>query len=760
MEEVHISIGGMHCASCSNVLTRALKKVGGVVDANVNYSTEQATVSYDPLITKVKHLVDAITKKGYEAIPLDQQVEEPQEEIQKKEAVESTKKKKIDPHILKEKREKRELEHIKRLFRISLIFSVPAFIVGMFFMEDSLFFVGYDLPLAMVLVFVLATPVQFVVGARFYKGAWVALKNKTFNMDSLIAIGTSAAYFYSFYIVFFAIEKSGQYFETAATIITLILMGKMFELTAKGKTSEAIKKLMQLTPKIATIIRNGKEMLIPIDDVIKGDVIVIKPGGIIPVDGIITEGRTSIDESMITGESLPVSKEKGEGVIGGTVNKHGSFKFEATKIGAETTLARIIKLIEEAQGKKAPIQRIADTISAYFVPVIIIIALIAFSYWGWFSPEGIAFGIIAAVSVLVIACPCSLGLATPTAIMVGTGLGAKHGILIKGGDTLETAHKLKYVIFDKTGTITHGEPTVTDIITTNNMNKMKLLEIAASIEKGSEHPLADAIVLYAKEKKIKTSSHSHFEAIPGHGIVATLGKKEYYFGNTKLMAKHKIKYKHVEKEMHKLEHQGKTAMLLANKKELLGMVAVADTMKETSPKAVSALKKMGLKVYMITGDNERTAQAIAKQANIENVFAGVLPEDKANYVKKLQEDGKYKVAMVGDGINDSPALAQADIGIAMGSGTDVAMETGNIVLMKNDLNDVAKAIKLSKLTINKIRQNLFWAFIYNTLGVPIAAGVFYYSTGWLLSPILAGGAMAMSSVSVVTNSLLLKRAKL
>lgn len=776
MEKIDISIGGMHCASCSNIITRSLKKVEGLTDASVNYSTEKASITYDPSVAKVDDILTAITKRGYEAFPLVDNVKSKPKaaSASKKETSVNikptsqknimkempSKEKLVDPHVLKEQREKKEIEHVKHLFIISLIFSIPAFIVGMFLMKDSLFFIGYELPLAMVLVFVLATPVQFVVGARFYKGAWIALKNGTSNMDTLIAIGTSAAYFYSFYIVFFAIEKSGQYFETASTIITLILMGKMLELIAKGKTSEAIKKLMGLTPKIALVLRDCKEMQIPIDDVIMGDVIIIKPGGKIPGDGVILDGKTSIDESMITGESIPVGKKKGDGVIGGTINKHGSFTFTATKIGSETTLSRIIKLIEDAQGKKAPIQRIADLVSAYFVPAIMVIALITLIYWGWFSPQGVAFGIVAAVSVLVIACPCSLGLATPTAIMVGTGLGAKNGILIKGGEALESAHKIKYVVFDKTGTITYGKPTVTDIVVTGKLSQKKLLEVAASIEQGSEHPLAEAIVEHAKSKKMHLSKATHFEAVPGHGISAKLGKDQFYFGNVKLMHKHKIKYSHIEKEMHALENEGKTAMLISNAHELLGIVAVADTIKETSPEAVKALQKLDIEVYMITGDNERTAKAIARQAHIKNVFAGVLPEDKANYVKKLQQDGKFKVAMVGDGINDSPALAQADIGIAMGSGTDVAMETGNVVLMKNDLHDVAKAIKLSKLTMGKIKQNLFWALIYNALGVPIAAGIFYYSTGLLLSPIIAGGAMALSSVSVVTNSLLLKRAKL
>lgn len=775
MKESNLSIGGMHCASCANILTRALKKVDGVSDVNVNYSTEKATVQYDENIANTKKFVAAIEKKGYTALPLDeelteeaqltpvsvqQQVAPAPQTTQEMIMQQPVKKKKLDPHEIKARREKEELEHIKRLFYISLIFSVPAFIVGMFWMEDSLFFTGFEMPLAMVLLFVLATPVQFVVGAIFYKGAWAALKNKSTNMDTLIVLGTTAAYFYSLYVVFFTVEQSGQYFEAATTIITLILMGKMLELIAKGKTSDAIKKLMGLAPKTANVIRDGKEMQVPIDTVMLGDVVVVKPGEKIPVDGEITEGTSSLDESMITGESMPVSKQKGDPVIGGTINKHGSFQFKATKIGANTTLSRIIKLIEDAQGKKAPIQRFADVISSYFVPIVLVIALSAFSFWLWLTPEGIGFAVIAAVSVLVIACPCALGLATPTAIMVGTGLGAKYGVLIKGGDALESAHKLKYVVFDKTGTITKGEPAVTDIVPVGKITEHKLLEIGASIEQGSEHSLADAIVAHAKENKTKLSKATDFKAIPGHGITAYLGRTKYYFGNTKLMKQQKLDTTKITKQMHALENEGKTAMVLATNKEVLGIIAVADVIKETSPKAVKNLTDLGVEVYMITGDNERTAKAIAKQAGIKNIFAEVLPEDKANYVKKLQANGKFKAAMVGDGINDSPALAQADIGIAMGSGTDVAMESGNIVLMKNDLRDVAKAIKLSKVTMTKIKQNLFWAFVYNVLGIPIAAGVFYYSTGWLLSPIIAGGAMAMSSVSVVSNSLLLRYKKL
>ncbi|MBR9700437.1 copper-translocating P-type ATPase [Candidatus Woesearchaeota archaeon] len=738
-------ITGMHCASCSTLLTKSLKRVPGVEDANVNYATGRATVEHN---SDTSSLVFAVEKKGYGATVMGAKTAK----------VETTtvEKKSVDPYEIQADQEKKELDKLTKLFHISLIFSVPAFIVGMFFMEDGIFFFGTEIPGAMVLLFVLATPVQFLIGGQFYKGAWLALKNRSANMDTLIAMGTSAAYFYSIYVVFWVVEETGQYFEAATTIITLILMGKLLELRAKRKTSEAIKSLVGLQPKVALVVRDGKEVKIPVDDVILGDIVVVKPGEKIPVDGTIVEGSSAVDESMITGESIPIEKGKGADVIGGTINKHGSFRFSATKVGANTTLSRIVKLVEDAQGRKAPIQRFADVISSYFVPTIIAVAIITIIVWSVFLKAGLGFGIIAAVSVLVIACPCALGLATPTAIMVGTGKGAKEGILIKGGDSLETAHKLSYVVFDKTGTITNGKPVVTDVIG-------PVLKIAASIEQGSEHPLADAIVEHAKEKGLKIDKATSFKAVPGHGIVAKLGSKTYSFGNEKLMKKVGVTIKD-KGVITKMETEGKTVMLLAEGKTYLGAVAVADTIKKTSSEAVKALHKMGIEVFMITGDNERTAKAIAKQAGIKNVFAGVLPDEKAEYIKRLQDGWKDfkpgRTAMVGDGINDSPALAQADIGIAMGSGTDVAMETGDIVLMRDDLRDVSKAIRLSKLTMGKIKQNLFWAFFYNVMGVPVAAGVLYPAFGLLLSPIIAGGAMALSSVSVVTNSLLLKTKRL
>src|SRR3989344_4399206 len=694
MKTTHLAIGGMHCASCANILTRALSKVPGVASANVNYGTEKATVSHDDAVS-VEQLIAAIESKGYQAIPSSSQ---------------------IDPHAQRLKQQA-EIARYEQLFKLSLLFAVPATIIGMFMMRDGFIFLGYEIPMGMMILFVLATPIQFIVGWQFYQGAWAALKNRSANMDSLIALGTSAAYFYSLYLAFYANEKIGQYFEISAILITFVILGKWLEVKAKGKTSEAIQKLMGLSPKTAVVIRDGKE---------------------------------------ITIQSIPVEKITGSIVIGGTVNKHGSFRFKATKVGTDTTLSRIVKLIEDAQGRKAPIQRFADQISAYFVPIVIFIAIATFFIWHYWIGQEFSFALIAAVSVLVIACPCALGLATPTAIMVGTGEGAHQGILIKGGDALETAHKINYVIFDKTGTLTKGTPEVTDLIALKDSEK-DLLQLAGSLEQESEHPLAEAIVKEAKNKKLTLQRVSGFKAVPGHGITAKIGSKTYFLGNEKLLTQYKISVDKIRTKKTALEEQGKTVMIVANEKEVLGLVAVADTLKETSKEAVQELQDLGVEVYMITGDNERTAKAIARQCGIKNVFAEVLPEDKANNVKKLQEQGK--VAMIGDGINDAPALAQADIGIAMGSGTDVAMETGNIVLMRNDLLDIPKTIKISKMTMSKVKQNMFWALVYNVLGIPIAAGVLFSYTGWLLSPIIAGGAMALSSVSVVTNSLLLKYKK-
>ncbi len=735
-QSIQLKISGMTCASCVKINSKALMKVPGVIEATVNYATEKANVKYDAKISKDKILPllqTAVKNRGYEAISLEGR------------SSKDLKKQQIA-----------EMNKIKFKLLVGAILATPALILGMFFMKNPIPFQNY-------ILWALATPVQFYVGLQFYQGAWAALKNKTSNMDTLIAMGTSAAYFYSVVVVLIHGNSAHQYFEASAVLITLVVLGKYLEALAKGKTSQAIQKMMQLGAKTATVIRGNKEVKIPIDQVIVGDIVLVKPGQKVPVDGTITQGHSTIDESMVTGESIPTTKQKGDTVIGATMNKTGAFRFKATKVGANTTIARIIKLIEDAQTSKAPIQRYADTISSYFVPMVIYIALITFTVWFSIMKVEVGFAVITAVAVLVIACPCALGLATPTAIMVGTGKGAQHGILIKGGEALEIAHKLKYVVFDKTGTITKGQPELTDIVAFGKATQNQVLAIAASIEKDSEHPLAEAIVKHGQEQKVAFKKVTAFKALVGRGITAKIAASTYYLGNLKLMQEQKIKVaKYIEEQMQVLEYDGKTAMLLSDNKQVLGIVAVADAIKADSPIAIAQLKKIGVVPYMITGDNQRTARAIAEKAGIaaKHVFAEVMPEDKAKYVKKLQQRGKFKVAMVGDGINDAPALAQADIGIAMGSGTDVAMETGQIVLMKPSLLGVVKAIKLSRQTMSKIRQNMFWALAYNTMGIPIAAGLLYPWTGWLLNPMLAGGAMALSSVSVISNSLLLKWKKL
>ncbi|MFA6889311.1 MAG: heavy metal translocating P-type ATPase [Candidatus Woesearchaeota archaeon] len=731
MKKITLDISGMHCASCATLINNKLGKESGVSYANVNLTTEKASVDYDESKTDEKKIISIIESLGdYKAKIMNKNINNQDYETKKRE---------------------KHLKKIKNTFLFSLAFAIPAFLIGMVFM-----WIGIEIPYSSYILFLLATPVQFIVGWDIYKSAFSALKSKSANMDTLIAIGTSAAYFYSVYVIFFNPMES-QYFEAAAILITFVMLGRYLEAIAKGKTSEAIKKLMNLSPKIATVIRNGKEQKISIDEVVVGDIVIVKPGEKVPVDGIIIEGQSAIDESMITGESMPVEKKKNDLVIGATINKHGSFKFKATKVGANSTLAQIIKLIEDAQGKKAPIQRFADKISAYFVPVVIVIALIAFFIWYFVVGQTFSFALIIAVSILVIACPCALGLATPTAIMVGTGKGAEKGILIKGGDALETAHKLYAVVFDKTGTLTQGKPEVTDIISIGKISENEILRLAASVEKNSEHPLAQAVVNRANEKKLKLDNVKNFKAIPGHGVEGTLKGKKIIVSKPEY-AKKIANLKIIEDKIKDLEEDGKTVVVLIYGGKIYGCIAIADTIREDSIKAVKDLQRQGVFVYMITGDNKRTANAIGKQLGINHIISEVLPQDKANEVKKLQRKGK--VAMVGDGINDAPALAQADIGIAIGSGTDVAMETGNIVLMNNKTTDVARAIKLSKITIRKIKQNMFWALFYNSLGIPIAAGVLYSSTGWLLSPIIAGGAMALSSVSVVLNTLLMKREKI
>jgi len=774
-----LSITGMHCASCAAIITRKLKKTGGVTETNVNYSSAKATILFDPAEVSVPALIDAIKKAGYGAA-----VANPADRAKDKEL------------------RAKEIRIYRRKFLIGLILSLPMlyFMLGTFI--PSLPFIELTEPWMGITSLILATPVQFWLGAGFYHSAWSALRMKTFNMDSLIAIGTSTAYFYSVWnlILHWMNEQSligaheDLYFEVAALLITFVLLGKWLEARAKGATSDAIQKLMGLQAKTARIIKDGVARDVPIEEVQAGDTVVVRPGEKIPVDGVVLRGHSAVDESMLTGESIPVEKKEGDRVFGATMNAHGSLEFKAEKVGSDTALAQIIRFVEDAQGSKAPIQDFADWVSSWFVPAVIGIAILTFAVWMLLGAS-LTFALLAFVSVVVIACPCALGLATPTAIMVATGKGAEYGVLIRGGEPLEAAKKIDVIIFDKTGTLTKGKPEVTDIVVMDKrvtlsslatsldtpfgsglratrddtarriegqMTQIDILKIAASLEQGSEHPLADAIVQHAKHKGVTLSTAEGFRAIPGHGVEGKIDGYTYSLGNRALMTKIGRPLAEIDTKLIALENQGKTAMILADQKEILGIIAVADQIKDTSKEAVSTLKKMGLTVYMITGDNARTAQAIASLAGIDHgstgspqrVLAEVLPEEKANEVKKLQSGGK-KVAMVGDGINDSPALAAADLGLAMGSGTDIAMETGGIVLVKNDLRDVVTAIRLSRETVSKIRQNMFFALFYNVLGIPIAAGVFA-GLGLTLRPELAGLAMAMSSVSVVTNSLLLK----
>lgn len=713
-------IEGMTCAACSTRVEKVLNKLEGVVKATVNLSTNKATIEYPSGVIDEDILIKAVEKAGYKA----------ELEVER------------DLDREKEMREK-EIRSLKTSFIISAILSLPLFSAMFFHMAGihTILTNGW-------FQLILATPVQFLIGYRFYKGAYNSLRGGGANMDVLVSMGTSAAYFYSIYNLIIGVHE--YYFEASAVIITLILLGKTFEAVAKGKTSEAIKKLMGLQPKTARIIKDGVEMDIPIEKVEIGDIIVVRPGERVPVDGIIVEGNSAVDESMITGESIPIDKAIDDEVIGATINKFGTFKFRATKIGKDTVLSQIIKLVEDAQGSKAPVQRLADKISGIFVPIVVVIAFATFL--GFYLIGGnFNIGLINAVAVLVIACPCALGLATPTAIMVGTGKGAENGILIKSGEHLERAHKMDTIVFDKTGTITKGEPEVTDIISFNDIDRDEILRIAASVERTSEHPLGQSIVKKGEEELLRLSEPEKFMAVPGKGLRATFEGKEVLVGNRRLMVDNNISITNGEETLLKLEEEGKTAMLLSLDNKLSGIIAVADQIKETSKKAIEELKSMGLDVYMITGDNERTAQAIAKEVGITNVLAEVLPENKAEVVEEIKSKGKH-VGMVGDGINDAPALAAADVGFAIGTGTDVAMEAADITLMRGDLSGVVTAIRLSHKTMKTIRQNLFWAFFYNSLGIPFAALGF-------LDPMIAGAAMAFSSVSVVTNSLRLKKFK-
>lgn len=745
-KQVTIPISGMTCAACANKIEHAIKQLNGVKDVSVNYASEKVSVKYDPNLVRISHIKSSIIKLGYtphESVGLNQ-VDEDQV------------------------RKEREIKIMWIKFTISMIFSIPLLYLSM---APMITFLALPLPMFLnpmmnpvnytIAQIILAIPVV-IAGYRFYVVGFRAIWQKSPNMDSLIAMGTSAAIVYSVgisYQIFTGDYSNVQnmYYETAAVIVALLLLGKALESVTKGKTSEAIKKLIGLAPKTALVYHDGKEVVISVDEVEVGDVIIVKPGEKIPVDGEVTYGYTSIDESMLTGESMPVEKRVGSPVFAASINTNGMIHFKATKVGSDTALAQIIKLVEDAQGSKAPIAQLADIVSGYFVPVAFAIAVIAAIGWA-LSGQSITFALTIFISVLVIACPCALGLATPTAIMVGTGKGAENGVLIKSGAALEMAYKVNTIVFDKTGTITEGKPVVTDIVELSHYSSEYLLQIAASAEKGSEHPLGDAIVKAAISKNIDFLTLESFEAIPGHGIKVLIDEKVLLLGNRKLMVTNQIDLLHSETLSDQLADEGKTPMFLAIDGQLSGIIAVADVVKKSSAKAIKKLHDLGIEVAMITGDNRKTANAIAKQVGIDTVLAEVLPQDKSNEVKKLQEKGRV-VAMVGDGINDAPALAQSDIGIAIGSGTDVAMESADIVLMRSDLMDVPTALKLSKNTIRNIKENLFWAFAYNVMGIPIAAGVLYIFNGPTLNPIFAAAAMAFSSVSVLSNALRLKAFK-
>jgi len=743
MKKETIKISGMTCAACAARIERVVSKIDHVTKVTVNFATEKLSVEYDEQqVTRLK-ISEAIDKAGYKAL-------------------ESEKKGAIDEDRL---RKQKEISTLWTKFMVSAGFCIPLLYLAMGAMIGWLhfpipeFLKPMQYPLSYAIAEILLVMPIIITGNKFYRVGFKALIQRSPNMDSLIAMGTSAAILYSLYSVyqittgnFGAVQN--LYFETAGVIITLILLGKSLEAVSKGKTSEAIKKLMGLAPKTAIVIRNGVEAETPIDEVEIDDVILVKPGGKIPVDGVVIEGNTAIDESMLTGESMPIDKKTGDEVYAASINKNGMIQFRATKVGGDTALAQIIKLVEDAQGSKAPIAQLADIVSGYFVPIVFGIAVAAFLGW-YLSGQSLVFSMTIFISVLVIACPCALGLATPTAIMVGTGKGAEYGILIKGGEALETTHKINTIVFDKTGTITEGKPEVTDIVTTAGGNKNGLLQIAASAEKGSEHPLGEAIVRGAEKENLTFLKTDRFEAIPGAGISVEIDGARVLLGNRKMMDENNIALTVLEADSDRLAAEGKTPMYIAVDGKLSGMIAVADIVKASSAQAIAKLHAMGIEVAMITGDNRKTAEAIAKQVGIDRVLAEVLPQDKSSAVKKLQAEGK-KVAMVGDGINDAPALVQADIGIAIGSGTDVAMESADIVLMKSDLMDVATAIQLSKSTIRNIRQNLGWAFGYNVAGIPVAAGLLYLFGGPLLNPIFAAAAMSFSSVSVLTNALRLK----
>ncbi|MBO0586911.1 heavy metal translocating P-type ATPase [Sporosarcina sp. E16_8] len=732
-EKVAFDISGMTCAACATKIEKRIGKMDGVSNASVNFALETIAVEYDSKQVETAEMITAVKKMGYELIPKQDS------------------KDKMD-------HKEQEIKRQEKKFMLSLILTIPLLWTMVAHFEFLSFIYMPHILMNPWVQLAFATPVQFIIGAQFYKGAFNSLRNKSANMDVLVALGTSAAYFYSLYlsIEWMNTGKVGSpelYFEASAVIITLIVLGKLFEVRAKGKTSQAIQKLLGLQAKTARVLRGGVEIELPIEEVLAGDTILVKPGERIPVDGEIIEGRSAIDESMITGESIPVDKVAGDKVIGATINKNGSLQIKATKVGKDTALAQIVKVVEEAQGSKAEIQRLADRISGIFVPVVVVIALATFLIWFFVvTPGDFRSALIPTISILVIACPCALGLATPTSIMAGSGRAAEMGLLFKGGEHLENTRSIDTVVLDKTGTVTKGQPALTDIRVTAGFSEDEVLQLVATAENQSEHPLAQAIVLGVKEKGLSLLDVTDFEALPGYGIRANVRGKEVLVGTRKLMNDYKISILYLNTAMEKLESEGKTAMLIAVDYKLAGVVAVADTVKETSKEAIVRMQALGLEVIMLTGDNQRTAEAIARQVGLSHVIAEVLPEQKSDEIKKLQDQGKI-VAMVGDGINDAPALAMANIGMAVGTGTDIAIEAADITLMRGDLNSVADAIIMSRKTMRNIKQNLFFAFFYNTIGIPIAAM-------GLLAPWVAGAAMAFSSVSVVLNALRLQKVKL
>jgi len=738
-------IEGMSCASCAMTIENAVSKIPGVDKASVNLATEIMTVEATDNVTPedIAKVVDGV---GYSARPRGKSVEEE----------------------LEEKNEKKEahLREMKRNLTISAIFAVPLLFIAMADMVGipmPAFLSPMQSPVSYALIqLVLVLPIIWL-GRRFFVDGFKALSKGHPNMDSLVALGTSAAFLYSLYGTYHVLEGHAHfamnlYYESAGVILTLITLGKYFEDVSKGKTSMAIQTLVGLAPKMATVLRDGQEVEVPVEEVQVGDLIRVKPGEKVPVDGVVTEGNSTVDESMLTGESIPVSKSVGDEVIGASLNKTGSFILKATKIGKDTALSQIIQLVEQAQGSKAPIAKLADKVSGVFVPIVIVLALVSGLAWYFLGQESWVFALTITISVLVIACPCALGLATPTAIMVGTGKGAENGILLKSGEALEEANHVNMVVFDKTGTITNGTPVVTDVVTADSTDADALIRLAASLEVASEHPLGEAIVAKAKEQGAAFDEVTNFEAIPGFGIKGHVGETLVFLGNEKWMRENGLANVEMNEKANSFAEQGKTPLYIGYNDAVQGLIVVADTVKESSARAIQTLHEMGIQVAMMTGDHERTAQAIAAEVGIDRVFSEVLPQDKANYVSKLQEEG-YIVAMVGDGINDAPALAQAQVGIAIGTGTDVAIESADAVLMKSDLMDVPAMLKLSRATIRNIKENLFWAFAYNVIGIPFAMGVLHLFGGPLLNPMIAGAAMSFSSVSVVLNALRLKRWK-